>query len=52
VTLTLENTVVTHNTLTGSGGIAVRGGGLFTNQPVTLARSPIVRNAPDQCFGC
>jgi hypothetical protein len=52
VQLTLEDTSVTRNTLTGSTGIAVRGGGLFTNQPVTLTRSPIARNAPDQCFGC
>jgi hypothetical protein len=52
VTLTLENTIVTRNTLTGSAGITLRGGGLFTNQPVTLTQSLIVHNAPDQCFGC
>jgi hypothetical protein len=52
VTLTLENTSVTHNSLTGTAGIASRGGGLFTNQPVTLTNSLIAHNAPDQCVGC
>jgi hypothetical protein len=52
VALTLENTIVTRNTLTGTPAVAVRGGGLFTNRPVTLTRSLIARNAPDQCFGC
>jgi hypothetical protein len=52
VTLTLEHSSVTRNSLTGSAGIVVRGGGLFTSEPVTLTRSLIARNAPDQCFGC
>jgi hypothetical protein len=52
VQLSLEHTTVTRNTVTGSAGIAVRGGGLFTSQPITLIGSRIVRNAPDQCFGC
>jgi hypothetical protein len=52
VTLTLENSSVTRNSLTGSAGIVVRGGGLFTSEPVTLTRSLVARNAPDQCFGC
>lgn len=52
VTLTLSNSVVTRNSLTGSAGIALSGGGLFTSEPVTLTRSLIARNAPDQCSGC
>jgi hypothetical protein len=52
VTLTLENTSVIHNSVTGSSGITVQGGGLFTSEPVTLTNSRIARNTPDQCFGC
>jgi hypothetical protein len=52
VTLTLENTSVMRNSLTGSSGITVQGGGLFTSEPVTLTNSQIARNMPDQCFGC
>jgi hypothetical protein len=52
VTLTLENTSVIRNSLTGSSGIIVQGGGLFTSEPVTLINSRIARNTPDQCFGC
>jgi hypothetical protein len=52
ITLTLENTDVSRNTLSGSGGVVVQGGGLFTTFPVVLTNSTIARNAPDQCFGC
>ena len=52
VELTLDNTLVTGNVLTGSVGVSVRGGGVFTTSPITLRRSPIVLNAPDQCVGC
>jgi hypothetical protein len=52
VTLTLEGSFVTRNALTGSAGIELAGGGLFTTEPVTLTHSLIVRNAPDQCSGC
>jgi hypothetical protein len=52
VQLTLDNTTVTHNSLTGSPGITVQGGGLFTTLPVTLRHSVIAGNTPDQCFGC
>ena len=49
VTLTLENSSLTRNSLTASAGITASGGGLFTTQPVTLTHSLIARNAPDQC---
>jgi hypothetical protein len=52
VQLTLEHTVVAHNSLAASPGLAVQGGGLFTSFPVTLSNSLIARNTPDQCHGC
>jgi hypothetical protein len=52
VQLSLDHTVVTRNTLTGTPGITLQGGGLFTELPVTLSHSLIARNRPDQCFGC
>jgi hypothetical protein len=51
--VTLEHTSVTGNTLTGSAGVTVQGGGLFTDGfPVTLTDSRIEDNTPDQCVGC
>jgi hypothetical protein len=50
--LTLVNSAITHNALTASPGITVRGGGLFTVFPVTLTHSVIADNVPDQCYGC
>jgi hypothetical protein len=52
VQLTLDHTIVTGNSLSGSPGITVQGGGLFTTLPVTLTHSVIAGNTPDQCFGC
>jgi hypothetical protein len=52
VQLTLDRTTVTGNSLSGSPGIRVQGGGLFTTLPVTLRHSVIAGNTPDQCFGC
>jgi hypothetical protein len=52
VQLTLDNTTVTRNSLTGSPGITLQGAGLFTTVPVTLTHSLIALNSPDQCFGC
>jgi hypothetical protein len=52
VQLTLDHTTVTNNSLSGSPGITVQGGGLFTTLPVTLIHSLIAGNVPDQCFGC
>jgi hypothetical protein len=50
--LTLIESVVTANRLDASPGITLQGGGLFTSFPVTLARTVIAANKPDQCFGC
>jgi hypothetical protein len=52
VALTLAHAAVTRNSVTGSKGIKVHGGGLFTTSPVTLGQSLIALNRPDQCFGC
>ena len=52
--LTLQHTTVTRNSLTGSHGIKVQGGGLFSAPPATvvLRDSLITVNVPDQCSGC
>jgi hypothetical protein len=51
--VTLRNTRITGNTLTGSPGVTLQGGGIFTDGfPVTLSDSRIRNNSPDQCVGC
>jgi hypothetical protein len=54
VHLTLQSTTVTRNSLTGSPGVTVQGGGVYTAPPatITLGHSLIAHNVPDQCFGC
>lgn len=54
VQLTLQHTTVTRNSLTGSRGIKVQGGGVFSTPPasVILTDSRIALNIPDQCVGC
>jgi hypothetical protein len=51
VSLTLDHTVVTHNSLTASPGLTIEGAGLFTTIPVTLTLSMISANTPDDCTG-
>jgi hypothetical protein len=50
--LTLTASAILHNSLDASTGITTQGGGLYTDFPVTLTRTPIAANRPDQCFGC
>jgi hypothetical protein len=50
--LTLIDSRIIHNTLSGDPGITIQGGGLFTTVPVTLQDTLIAQNVPDQCFGC
>ena len=50
--LTLFDSLVTRNRLTASAGIDVKGGGLFSSAPLTLRRTLIAGNRPDQCVGC
>ena len=54
VQLTLQHTTVTRNSVAGSHGIKVQGGGLFSAPPATviLRDSLITLNTPDQCSGC
>ena len=50
--LTLTNSRVVSNLLTGSPTITLQGGGIFATNPVTLTNSLIAGNSPDQCEGC
>ena len=49
--LTLLDSTVTGNTLNGSPGVLLQGGGLFATFPVTITNSTIRGNSPDQCVG-
>ena len=51
-TLTLTNSAVLGNSLDAPAGFVVQGGGLYTTFPVTVTRTAIAGNRPDQCFGC
>lgn len=51
--LTLDHTNVMGNTLTGSPGVSLSGGGVYTvGFPITLIQSLIFTNTPDNCVGC
>jgi hypothetical protein len=54
VQLTLQNSIVSGNILTGGSGGSLQGGGIFTMSPATLSLShtTVAGNRPDQCFGC
>jgi hypothetical protein len=49
--LTLIDSAIVGNSLSGDPGITIQGGGLFTTVPVTLEDSTIRGNRPDNCFG-
>jgi hypothetical protein len=52
--LTVSDSTITANTLLGSSGVTLRGGGIFTAFPATLelTRTVLAGNRPDQCYGC
>jgi hypothetical protein len=51
--LVLQNSNVTGNVLTGTAGLTLQGGGLYTSgEPLTRTNSMIALNTPDDCFGC
>ena len=51
--LTLRNSKVTDNALSGGAEITLQGGGIFTpGFPAALINSIVAHNTPDQCFGC
>jgi hypothetical protein len=49
VQLTLSDSSITRNALTGTPGVALQGGGLFSTSPVTLTNTKIRKNRPGQC---
>jgi hypothetical protein len=50
--LTLTDSSISRNSLSGSQGITLGGGGVFTTEPITRTRTSIVDNQPNQCTGC
>jgi hypothetical protein len=50
--LTLINSRITDNALSGSAAITLSGGGIYATNPVSLTNSAIADNIPDQCAGC
>jgi hypothetical protein len=51
-TLTVSDSVVTANSVDAPESFLVHGGGIFTTFPLTLTRTTLAGNRPDQCFGC
>jgi hypothetical protein len=52
VELTLSDSVVTRNALSGSAAIARDGGGIFTSEPIVRTRTTVSGNDPNDCSGC
>ena len=51
-TLALDHSGVVGNAVSGSPGVTLQGGGIFTvGSPLTLTGSFVAHNAPDQCAG-
>lgn len=51
--LKLENSRVTGNVLTGTPGITLSSGGIYTvGFPITLTNTVVANDTPDQCEGC
>jgi hypothetical protein len=51
--LTLQGSRVTGNVLSGSPGVTLAGGGIYTvGFPTTLTGTVVAGNTPDQCDGC
>jgi hypothetical protein len=51
-TLTLTDSVVNANRLSGSVGVLLNGGGVFTDSGVVRTHTVIAGNKPDNCSGC
>jgi hypothetical protein len=51
-TLTLTDSVVNANRLSGSVGVLLNGGGVFTDSGLVQTRTVIAGNKPDNCSGC
>jgi hypothetical protein len=50
--LTLVDSVVNANRLSGSPGLPLQGGGVYSPNGLTRVHSVIAGNKPDDCFGC
>jgi hypothetical protein len=50
--LTLTDSVVNANRLSGSAGLPLQGGGVYTTNGLVRTRTVIAGNKPDDCFGC
>lgn len=51
-TLVATDSVVNANRLTGSTGVVLQGGGVFTANGIVRTRTVIAGNKPDDCYGC
>jgi hypothetical protein len=49
--LTLINSNVSHNTLSGSANAKLEGGAVFTTFKLTLTNSALTDNTPGECVG-
>jgi hypothetical protein len=52
VTLVLDHTSVTGNSVTGPTGATLEGGGIYTTLAIARTHSPVTHNHPDNCHGC
>jgi hypothetical protein len=51
--LTMNDSRVTNNDLSGSPAVALSGGGIYTvGFPITLTNTVVAHNTPDNCEGC
>jgi hypothetical protein len=52
VDLTVVDSRIVDNELSGSDSLLILGAGLYSDFPVHLRRTTIAGNVPDDCFGC
>ncbi len=51
-TLSLTDSVVNANRVSGSPGFVLQGGGVFSPNGIVGSHNVIAGNKPDDCFGC
>jgi hypothetical protein len=52
IVLRVFDSRISGNKVLASEGVDVLGGGLYSDFPLTLARTAVTGNEPDDCFGC
>jgi hypothetical protein len=52
VRLKMVGSTVSGNSLSGSDGVVLEGGGIFTDRPIKLLKTVVSGNRPDECVGC